>query len=200
MRRHRAIVVVKDSNDRRYIIDNYERLPQIIVFKHANRYQWHVDDPLYDGQRALLRLQLPFVYEQGYVNLRCVWTLGCPAEIHPLAEQTTEQSDSLQVEDRKAGSFYKAAFEHLFPNVSVPSEIGVSGCAEFAVTAWKIKKRPKSDYQHYRAWLMETPLPDSISGRIFEYLWHSVTRPLLEHDNNTLTHRSCLRAIFHLLP
>ena len=31
----------------RYIIDNYDTLPDVMVFIHSLRYQWHNDDPLY---------------------------------------------------------------------------------------------------------------------------------------------------------
>lgn len=158
---------------RRYIIDNYDTLSPILIFKHANRYQCHADDPLYDEQRTLSRLQMPYVREQGYVNLRCVWTLGCPVEIRPFAEETTQKPDVDLSDKARAGSFYKAAFEALFPGTPVPSEIGVSCCAEFAATNSRIWERPRSDYERYRRWLMETNLPDNLSGRILEYSWHS---------------------------
>jgi hypothetical protein len=146
-----------------------------MIFQHANRYQWHNDDPLYDGQRMLSRLQVPFVKAQGYVNLRCVWTLGCPAEIRPLKESIAPSSGDAEVsEEARAGAFYKPAFEELFPGVPVPEVIGASCCAQFAVTADKVRERPKSDYENYRRWLLETKLPDDISGRILEYSWHSM--------------------------
>lgn len=75
-----------------YIIDNYESLSDITIFSHANRYQWHNDDPLYDGKMLLSRLQLPYVLEQGYVSLRCVWTLGCP--IDPTSRRSASASAS----------------------------------------------------------------------------------------------------------
>lgn len=31
----------------RYIIDNYEAFPDLMVFIHGERYQWHNDDPTY---------------------------------------------------------------------------------------------------------------------------------------------------------
>lgn len=31
----------------RYIIDNYDSLPDVVVFMHSGRYQWHNDDPIY---------------------------------------------------------------------------------------------------------------------------------------------------------
>lgn len=31
----------------KYIIDNYDNLPDLVVFRHAHRFQWHNDDPLW---------------------------------------------------------------------------------------------------------------------------------------------------------
>jgi hypothetical protein len=31
----------------RYIIDHYDKLPDLVVFMHDARYQWHNDDPIY---------------------------------------------------------------------------------------------------------------------------------------------------------
>lgn len=120
----------------------------------------------------LERLQLPHVLEEGYVNLRCVWTLGCPVEIRPLIEET-EFVPTAAPSEQRAGRYYKEAFQYLFHDIAVPSEVGLSCCAQFSVTAKKLQERPKSDYEHYRRWLLETPLADDLSGRIMEYSWHS---------------------------
>ncbi|KXL48576.1 hypothetical protein M433DRAFT_14 [Acidomyces richmondensis BFW] len=158
-----------------YIIDNYDALPTVIIFQHANRYQWHNDDPLYDGERMLSRLQIQYVRDQGYVNLRCVWTLGCRVEIHPFSEEgATLPGADPSSSDARAGTFYKHAFEYLFPGMPVPEEVGASCCAQFAVTAEKIRERPKKDYERYRRWLLETKLTDDLSGRIMEYSWHMI--------------------------
>jgi hypothetical protein len=171
-----------------------------MIFQHANRYQWHNDDPLYDGQRMLSRLQLPFVKAQGYVNLRCVWTLGCPSEIRPSKEYIAPPPAGEEVsEEARAGAFYKPAFEELFPGEPVPEVIGASCCAQFAVTANKIRERPKSDYENYRRWLLETKLPDDISGRILEYSWHS-TNALFQFSNPILTSNSNFRQRCCALP
>jgi len=145
-----------------------------MIFQHANRYQWHNDDPLYDGQRTLSRLQLPHILAQGYVNLRCVWTLGCPAELHPIQEYEALLGELSETQrDSRTGSVYKEAFEALFPGKAVPEAVGASCCAQFAVTGDKVRQRPRSDYEAYRQWLLDTALPDDISGRVLEYSWHS---------------------------
>ncbi|EGE79423.1 hypothetical protein BDDG_02362 [Blastomyces dermatitidis ATCC 18188] len=149
-----------------YIIDNYDRLPKHMVFIHPQRYQWHNDDPLYDNVPIIKNLQLPFLSQQGYVNLRCVWFLGCPVEIRPFTD--TQRADI------HAGAAFKSGFEELFPGTPVPKEVGVSCCAQFAVTLDQVHKRPRWEYEHFREWLLNTPLPDELSGRIFEYLWHII--------------------------
>lgn len=155
-----------------YIIDYYDELPPVMIFHHANRFQWHNDDPLYDGERVLKRLQIPTIERDGYTSLRCVWTLGCPVEIRPMSEDVDGADPTSS--DARAGTFYKkAAFEHLFPNITVPAEVGGACCAQFAVTSAQVRKRSRLDYERYRRWLLETPLRDDLSGRILEYSWHS---------------------------
>jgi hypothetical protein len=152
---------------RSYIIDHYASLPDNVLFIHPNRYQWHNDDPDYDGLPMLRHFQLPYLEREGYVNIRCAWSLGCPNEIKPL-EEAGEQREAVH-----AGGAYMQAFQQLFPGTEVPSAVGVSCCAQFAATKEKILERPKEDYIRYRDWIMGTGLGDAISGRIFEYSWHS---------------------------
>ncbi|SMY18719.1 unnamed protein product [Zymoseptoria tritici ST99CH_1A5] len=158
-----------------YIIDNYDHLPSTVIFTHSERYQWHNDDPLYDGQSVLARLNTTYVREEGYVNLRCGWHLGCPAAIRPLeqAKLPAPASDPTS-EHAEAGSFYKSAFEDMFPDTPVPDAIGVGCCAQFAVSADTIRSRSVEDYQRYRGWLVRTELNDDLSGRMMEYLWHII--------------------------
>ncbi|KAF7593443.1 hypothetical protein BBP40_011449 [Aspergillus hancockii] len=149
-----------------YIIDNYNNLPESMLFIHSKRFQWHNDDPYYDGVPMLRHFQLPYLRKQGYVNLRCAWVLGCPVEIHPL---TDTHRDAVH-----AGEYFKTGFMELFPGVEVPEQVGVSCCAQFGVTRSKVHERPKSDYERFRKWLIETPLQDDLSGRIMEYSWHMI--------------------------
>ncbi|KIV96455.1 hypothetical protein PV10_00325 [Exophiala mesophila] len=153
-----------------HIINNYDNLPDILIFIHSLRYQWHNDDPLYDGVPLMQSLRTQHIIEQGYANLRCVWTLGCPDEIHPLQENHRPSND-------QAGhtqEAYAEAFNQLFPGQNVPETIGVGCCAQFAASRTTIHTRPKSDYEHYREWLLTTTLEDSISGRVMEYSWHQI--------------------------
>jgi hypothetical protein len=157
----------------RFIIDNYDKLPDNVLFIHPNRYQWHNDDPDYDGLPMLRHFQLPYLEKEGYVNIRCAWALGCPNEIKPFEEEGENRAAV------HAGGSYKQNFELLFPELKVPEKVGVSCCAQFAATKEKIRERKKEDYLRYREWLLKTELHDSISGRILEYSWHSKFEDLI---------------------
>ncbi|KPI43688.1 uncharacterized protein AB675_6365 [Cyphellophora attinorum] len=147
-----------------YIIDNYDTLADINVFIHSLQYQWHNDDPNKDGATVISRLQLPHIRQQGYVNMRCAWTLGCPAEI-----RLDDPSDN-----RETTSHFRQAFQELFPERAdnIPTNVGASCCAQFAVTAAKLREKPKAEYERIRNWVRDTPLADDVSGRIMEYSWH----------------------------
>ncbi|EED15904.1 conserved hypothetical protein [Talaromyces stipitatus ATCC 10500] len=153
-----------------YIIDRYDTLPNNTLFLHAERFQWHNDNPDYDGYPLLRDFQFTYLQEEGYINLRCVWTIGCPEAIHPLKDQTVSE----QHEGQATGKIFRQVFEELLPDYPVPGEVGVSCCAQFAVTKEVIQQRPKEDYIRFREWLLATTFQDGLSGRFFEYSWHII--------------------------
>ncbi len=159
----------RSNTSHRYIIDRYNSLPGNIVFHHAERFQWHNDNPDYDALALLQRFRFDYLKEQGYANLRCAWVLGCPAEINPIIDAT----DPIPGEPVTAKRVYKRGFEQLFPGEPIPEAVGVTCCSQFAVRRETIRMRPRADYIRYRRWLIESDLHDQFSGRVLEYSWHS---------------------------
>jgi hypothetical protein len=94
-----------------------------------------------------------------------VWVIGCPGELLPLTPEKASTPTS---------GYYAAAFREFFPGVKVPDRVGVSCCAQFAVSRTKVRERPKKDYERYRRWLIDTNLTDYESGRVMEYTWHQI--------------------------
>jgi hypothetical protein len=163
-----------------HIINNYDTLAETTVFVHASRFAWHNDDPDYDALGSLSHLQLDYVQAAGYVNLRCVLILGCPIEIRPHADAASAEErannngvSSVSGQALTAKQIYKQAFEELMPGADVPQEVGVSCCSQFAVSREAVYRHPRANYVRWREWLLETPLADDLSGRVFEYMWHS---------------------------
>ena len=48
----------------------------IYFFPHAEQFQWHSDDPDYDGVPLLHNFKFSYPQEEGYVNICCVWPPG----------------------------------------------------------------------------------------------------------------------------
>ncbi|RYP81642.1 hypothetical protein DL770_005850 [Monosporascus sp. CRB-9-2] len=182
-----------------HIIDNYSDLPPkrcvpnrpltltSLIFIHASRFAWHNDDPDYDALPTLGNLRISHLQEVGYANLRCVWVIGCPAEIRPIEDEGHENAG---VPSTKG--IFKQAWHELLPEMPVPEVVAVSCCSQFGVTRETIRSRPVEDYIRFRNWLLETPLEDSLSGRVLEFSWHSQypsSTPLL--SSSFLTAHAC---------
>ena len=150
-----------------YIIDHYEQLPDVAVFMHAHRQSWHQGGLLqYDAVETIQRLSSARVTRQGYMNLRCEWNPGCPAWMHPGKVNDVTR----KIEEPAMAK----AFGELFPGEPIPEVIAQPCCAQFALSKDRILSLPKPRYEGYRDWLLQTPLVDEISGRIFEYLWQYI--------------------------
>jgi hypothetical protein len=157
-----------------YIIDNYDNLPFIIAFVHAHRdgypVAWHTDSPDHSNVASLQKLNLNFVQSNGYANLRCINSPGCPSGLQPFRDPPGPADDPLT----ETEALMRKVWPRLFPNESIPQSFGVACCAQFAVSRDRVVARPKADYVRWRDWLMETDLLDVKSGGIMEYMWHII--------------------------
>ena len=151
-----------------YIIDNYARLPAVIAFLHPHRdgflSSWHTDTPLHSNVDAMHGLNLSYIVDKGYANLRCKRSPGClEKDIHN-AHVTPDVYMNL----------FKDTSTEVHNAASMPKEIGAACCAQFAVSKQNVLKRPLGDYEKFRQWLLDTELSDWKSGRVFEFLWHII--------------------------
>ena len=147
-----------------YIIDHYDRLPDVVIFMHAHRFTHHNDELLgYDASEMLRRLSNEHVVRQGYVNMRCNWSPGCPEWLHPDPAQ--------EIMGRQEEAVLAESWHELFPQTPLPRTLAQACCAQFALSKERILIIPKSRFTFYRDWIMRTPLSDYVSGRIWEYSW-----------------------------
>jgi hypothetical protein len=151
-----------------YIVQNYNNLPSTIAFIHPHKdgypIAWHTDNNEHSNVVSLQTLNINFIQSNGYANLRCVNDPGCPHEVMPFRNPPEDH--------RTIEAAMPDAWRDLFNNTDVPHILATPCCAQFAVSSEQVRKRPLEAYQKYYMWLMETPLKDETSGRVFEYLWH----------------------------
>ena len=166
-----------------YIVENYERLAETVAFIHSHKdgypQAWHTDDSVYSNVNSLNNLQVPYVQEQGYVNLRCVTEVGCPAEIKPyrLQEKAKDKTKTSNTELTDSKDIVENAFlttyPLFFPDLGdTPETIASPCCAQFAVSRDQIRSKPVRYYIRIREWLLDTDLGDAEAGRVMEYSWH----------------------------
>ncbi|KAI4193962.1 MAG: hypothetical protein LQ350_008045 [Teloschistes chrysophthalmus] len=147
-----------------YLIDNYERLPDVVIFMHSHRWTHHNNNLFgFDAAQMINALNNAHVIRQGYVNMRCQWSPGCPEWLRPSAMQDTLSRQEERVLER--------CWKELFPFDPLPSYLSQPCCAQFALSRDRIVSIPQSRYIYYRDWILRTPLSDYISGRIWEYSW-----------------------------
>lgn len=151
-----------------YIVQNYDNLPSTIAFIHPHKdgypLAWHTDNNEHSNVVSLRSLNIKFIQNNGYANLRCVHEPGCPHEVIPFRDPPEDH--------RTIEAAMPDAWRDLFNNTDVPHVLATPCCAQFAVSSKQVQKRPLEEYQKYYTWLMETTLKDETSGRVFEYLWH----------------------------
>ncbi|KAI1627417.1 hypothetical protein EDD37DRAFT_261070 [Exophiala viscosa] len=150
-----------------YIIDFYDELPDISIFMHSHRFAWHNDDLLnWDASEMIKRLSGERVQRQGYMNMRCHWIPGCPEWIHPgRVEPDHEKLEQSLMAD---------AWAELFPLKPIPDVLAQPCCSQFALSRNKIRELPRETYSHFRDWILRSDIRDSMSGRVFEYLWQVI--------------------------
>jgi Protein of unknown function (DUF3431) len=154
-----------------YLVDHYSDLPSTIAFVHSHRdgypQAWHTDAEDYSIVSVLRDLQISYVQEQGYVNLRCIPDPGCPAEIQPFREPYEEH--------RVAEHEFPEAWRYMFGNdTQIPERVGAACCSQFAVSKTQVLQRSRDDYKRFRDWILQTSLGDDVSGRVMEYIWHII--------------------------
>ena len=147
-----------------YIINHYDALPDILMFMHSHRWTHHNNALLaYDASEMVRRLNSDYVIREGYVNLRCHWSPGCPEWLHPgnLQESLEKQEEVV----------LSKCWSELFPSDPLPAALGQACCAQFALSKERVLSIPLSRFIFYRDWIARTTLSDYISGRIWEYSW-----------------------------
>lgn len=142
----------------------------MIVFLHSHRdgfpAGWHTDSIDYSNVESVRALQRDFVQQQGFVNLRCQTSPGCPDEIKPFRSPPNTANN--------AEKHYATAWKQLFGNSNVPDTVAAPCCSQFAVSRDQVLARPLKDYKRMYDWVLNNDLPDEVTAGIMEYSWHII--------------------------
>ncbi|MCJ1313440.1 hypothetical protein MMC25_007118 [Agyrium rufum] len=153
-----------------FIVDYYHALPAYTAFVHSASYNWHNDVPSRYTENIIKALRLEAVAEQGYVNLRCDQTPGCPTSVFP------HDPTAMDLGQNGTRAHMVDIYQHFFGGneSAVPKEIGGVCCAQFALTRERIRQRPKEDYVRMRQWALDADYDSFSVGWVFEKVWHVI--------------------------
>ncbi|KAF7189025.1 hypothetical protein HII31_09648 [Pseudocercospora fuligena] len=158
-----------------YIVENYSNFPQTAVFVHAHRngwpQAWHNDAKNYDAVNMINSLNIDYVQEQGYVNLRCKTDVGCPAEINLNREPPNPIKHAEHAYPEIYGAFFNLSVEDVKAQIPV---VATPCCAQFAVSRNQVWKRSKEEYEKFLNLVLEMDYDDETLGTVMEYMWHMI--------------------------
>jgi len=140
----------------KYIIDNYENLPDFTFFIHEDEYAWHHSGSVIDKfDEAVMSNKMYY-----NINDRCYWG--------PNMINLNHRGDLLK--------WYNEYIEDYIPISKVPNNsdfiYGYLGSAQFLVHKDLIRNLPKEFYIKIYEWIITTDLSNILSGRFLEWTWH----------------------------
>jgi hypothetical protein len=138
----------------KYIIENYNSLPEYSIFVHGHLNSEHQED-------NIINLINNIKFDKPIINLnRKDWF------------QTISKGDEFQ--DRKFSWIEENWKELIGDYLVMPSSLSFPSCAQFAVNKSCIQQYPIEFWQHLFDWCRNTELENFISSRIFEYIWYYI--------------------------
>jgi hypothetical protein len=162
-----------------YIIENYDKLPDIVLFMHAHQYAWHnniFQDR--DAAQMIRAMRDDHIAREGYFNVRCEHNPGCPNWLH-LDRPEVDFDKVFKPEER---IYTVQIWKDLWGSTArVPQTLSQPCCAQFAVTRERIRLNPLTTYIHVRDWILNVRLSDHDSGRVMEYTWQYLFTRLYEN-------------------
>jgi hypothetical protein len=162
-----------------YLIDNYDALPDLMVFMHAGRTSWHNNAILhFKSEPMVRRLRRSFVRDQGFVNLLCDESFRC-ANLFKATDQgypayilTRERHGKGSLESQY--DKFQEVWDAIFPSQPIPLSLGCPDGAQFALTRQTARGVPLDRLKALRQWIIDTQLKSFQAGGVFERTWHMI--------------------------
>lgn len=141
----------------KYIIDNYDILPDNTFLIHDEEYSWHHSGSIIEKYNEAIESNKLYYN----INDKCIFS------------SLYSHKWYFEIMD-----WYKEYIEEYIPLkrlYTIPKRdwmIGHRGSAQFLVNKKVILNLPKEFYEKLYNWIITTDMPNEKSGRFLEYTWH----------------------------
>ncbi|KAL3425067.1 hypothetical protein PVAG01_04348 [Phlyctema vagabunda] len=149
-----------------YFYDFYDDLPDISILIHSQQLSWHVEQILDQSMLfSLNHIDMREVQRRKFLNLRVTWGIGCSSGTINTTKVNEESGNQPEQQEMQE------AFRANFNIYNIPEILATPCCSQIAVVKELIRANPREQYLHHVQWLLDTKLPDNISGRTWEHMW-----------------------------
>lgn len=147
----------------KFIIDNYDKMPEYVFFVHGHETSWHQIGKMQDIINNLVcDIIIGEVVDLKYKNLNRFGT-------EPVIKFPMDFAKFL----KDFVPIFNSISEH---KMVVDENYKYNSCAQFCVHKDNILFHPKSMYEKFYKYLMETDELDYWTSRYFEYTWRFLFR------------------------
>jgi hypothetical protein len=149
----------------KYILDNYNNLPEYNLFIHAHKKSTHQD------------------YDIDFLINNINWNLAEYFNINKRSYYCIMDNNNWKDQFNWVLANWNIFEKHL----DIPKFLHFYSCAQFMVKKSLIIQNDIGFYLDMYNYLQETSLPNDISGRIFEYMWHYIfTKNVVETKQDNI--------------
>jgi hypothetical protein len=150
----------------KFIIANYENLPEKIAFIHGHEEAWHQLGPNLDQSQTFFKSKL--------LNL----ILVSDTDNNPYLTLNNCWFDDRMQGNKNFEYLLEIWDEHFKPFLRMPApknkEILHDCCAQFIVSKDLILRKPKQAYQYWHELFFDHKMDSMRLGYCFEYVWHLI--------------------------
>lgn len=176
----------------KYIIENYDNLPNKIAFIHGHEDADHQRYP-----KGLLRAiedaktdEFDFISLNNWIHLKKDTGPSPQLPVHP---NSHEIGDHPKVYEEMRNN-WDTVFRPIF-GINLPQYFRFPSCAQFIVSKKAIQRRPKSEYQKLYDFMMEPGSDDWARGVALEFMWHMLFteqgHDICNDPSDTAMYQSC---------
>jgi len=155
----------------KFIIDNYNNLPDYVAFIHAHESDWHHKNSMADKLNGI-------TLKDHYINLNdndfknIISYKNDRLYLKIIYNQINENKNSIEMLELEMVTWYNDNLKEYFGPLVNNSLINIDlCCAQFIVSKFNILNLPFEFYIKQYNWLLSTELDNSRSGRFYEWMW-----------------------------
>jgi hypothetical protein len=130
-----------------FIVDEYDNLPEVLVFLHAHESSWHQTGKIGDHLCAQLR---------AFVDGRPAYTSVNSFTIDSFPEHPQELRTRMIVASGMWDAVLAPTFGEVEALTTFEADSGPMCCAQFIVTRGTVQRLPREFYVRWLAWLLRT--------------------------------------------